>query len=101
MSKKSIEEEIELFLETWGCQEMVSFLKDIIPLFDLYDVDEEDDWVRDNVGEDNLKNVRLIRTVYLMSKIAETHAGKLAILKVNFKDLYKRIEKNGSFKDQA
>lgn len=99
MPKKFIEEEIELFLEIWGCKEMVSFLKDIIPLFELYDVDEEEDWVRDKVGEDNLKNVRLIRTVYLMSKIAETHGGKLAILKVNFKDLYKRLEKTGSFKE--
>jgi hypothetical protein len=72
---------------------MCRFLRDIIPLFELYDVEDENDWVKEAVGESNERNVRLIRTVYLVSRIAEFHTGVLASLKMNFKDLYKRMEK--------
>lgn len=89
---KTLEDEINDFLEVWDCNQQVAFLRDIIPLFELYDVDEEDDWVRNAVGEENERNVRLIRTVYLISKIAECHASKLAYMKINFKELWKRME---------
>lgn len=46
------------------------------------------------MGEEDKTNVRLIRTVYLMSKIAESHAGTLVTIKVRFKDLWKRMEKD-------
>lgn len=71
---------------------MCAFLRDIIPLVELYDVESDNDWVKDVVGEENLQNVRLIRTVYLLSKISEAHAGKLAIIKANFRDIHKRLE---------
>lgn len=90
--KKTIEQEINEFLEKWGCENMMAFLKDIIPLIELYNVDKVDDWVRDCVGEENLQNVRLIRTVYLMSKIAENHSVMLASIKINFKNIWQRLE---------
>lgn len=99
MAKKTLEQEINDFLDSWDCNQMCSFLRDIIPLFELYDVQDEDDWVKQTVGEDNERNVRLIRTVYLVSKIAEFHAGKLASIKVNFRDIYKRLEKQGMEND--
>lgn len=95
MKKQSIEEEIEAFLEKWDCKQLCDFLRDIIPLFELYDVEDESDWVKEAVGEENERNVRLIRTVYLVSRIAEFHAGILCSLKVNFKDLWKKLEKEG------
>lgn len=93
MPKKTIEQEVNEFLEIWGAKELVSFMKDLIPLFELYDVDENDDWVRDQVGELDERNVRLIRTVYLMSYIAEQYAGKLCSVSVRFKNLWKRLER--------
>lgn len=95
MSKRrDIEAEINEFLEYFDCQKLVNFLKDIIPLFELYDVEDEDDWVKEAVGEENERNIRLIRTVYLMSKIAENHSGVLASIKINFKNIWQRLEKN-------
>ena len=91
--KKTLEQEINEFLGKWDADKMSSFLRDIIPLFELYDVEEDADWVKDAVGESNERNVRLIRTVYLVSRIAEFHAGALASIKMNFKDLYRRMEK--------
>lgn len=94
--KKTLEQQIEEFLNLWDCEAMQAFLKDIIPLFELYDCNEENDWVRDAVGEESERNIRLIRTVYLVSKIAETHAGKLCKIKMEFKDIYKKMERAGN-----
>lgn len=91
---RTLEQEINEFLDDWDCNQLTSFLRDIIPLFELYDVEDDDDWVKDAVGEENERNVRLIRTVYLISKIAENHAGKLSTVKVKFKSLFERMERN-------
>lgn len=99
--KKTLEDDINAFLESWDCTQLTAFLRDIIPLFELYDVEDEDDWVKDAVGEENERNVRLIRTVYLVSRIAEFHAGKLCSIKMNFKDIYKRMEKEGIGEQRA
>ena len=92
--KKTLEQEINDFLEYWDCKKQVEFLRDIIPLFELYDVDNEDDWIEKEIGcdEDNVRNVRLIRTVYLVSRIAEFHVGRLCTISVAFKNLWKRLE---------
>jgi hypothetical protein len=93
--KKNLEQEINEFLEYWGVDEMHAFFRDLSPLFELYNVSEEDDWVAETVGKENERNVRLIRTVYLISRIAEFHAGRLCGVKMNFKELYYRMEKEG------
>ena len=93
--KRTLDQEINEFLEFWDGDQMCAFLRDIIPLFELYDVEEESDWVTEAVGSENERNVRLIRTVYLISRIAEFHAGKLASVKINFKEIYKKMERHG------
>lgn len=92
--KRTLEEEINEFLERWDCTQMTAFLRDIIPLFELYDVENKDDWVLEAVGEEDERNVRLIRTVYLVSKIAENHSGILAYIRINHKRLWEKLEKN-------
>lgn len=92
MSKKTLELEINEFLEVWGSEQLISFVKDLIPLFELYHVDEDDDWLRDQVGQFDKRNVRLIRTVYLMSQIAERHSAKLCHINARFKNIWKRLE---------
>lgn len=98
--KKDIETEINEFLDYFNCEKLIKFLKDIIPLFELYDVEDEDDWVKDVVGEEDERNVRLIRTVYLMSRIAENHSGVLATLRSKFPDMWRRMEKKGVSGDE-
>lgn len=93
MAKKTIEEEINAFLDFWNSDELAKFLNDIIPLIELYYTEVEGDWVAQAVGEENEHTIRLIRTVYLLSRIAEFHAGKLANTKINFKLLFERMEK--------
>jgi hypothetical protein len=92
---KTLEDEINEFLAYWDCEQMQAFLYDIMPLCELYDVEAEHDWVQDAVGEDNERNVRLLRTVYLISRIAEKHSGKLALVRLRFGNIYERMELNG------
>lgn len=91
--KKSVEQLINNFLMDWSVDEMTAFIRDLIPIFELYDVDLDDDWVEKEVGKENERNVRLIRTVYLISKFSENHAGRLCSIKANFPGLWKKMEK--------
>jgi len=92
--KRTIKDDINDFLEVWDIKQQIAFLKDIIPLFELYDVDDVDDWVKEKVGEENAINVRLIRTVYLISKICDRHSGKLSYIKCKYNNLWKKMENN-------
>jgi hypothetical protein len=92
MAKKDIESEIRDFLQLWPAQQMIDFLRDIIPLFELFDVEDENDWVMDAVGPDDEQNVRLVRFIYLVSVIAEKHTGRLARVKSSHPKLCSRLE---------
>lgn len=93
MAKKDLQQEINEFLEVFDVKTLISFLECTIPLTELYDVEENSDWVEDYVGKDQVSTIRMIRTVYLISKLAETSGGKLATVKARFGKLYKRLEK--------
>ncbi len=90
--RRSLEEEINDFWETWGGRELIQLLRDVIPLFQLYDVQDERDWVEEEVGKENEREVRLLRTIYLVSKLSDRHAGKLCLLNTKFKGLWIKME---------
>lgn len=95
MAKKDLNEEINNFLNLWDRDRMVSFLRDIEPIFSLYDIDEDHDWVKDQVGEEDLNNVRLVRTVYLISKLADHHSGFLCYLNIKYPKMWKCMIREG------
>lgn len=92
MKHKPLDQEINDFIDYWDHEALISLLSDLLPLIELYYVEEENDWVKDAVGEEDTRNVRLIRTVYLLSKLADKHAGKLSQMKMKYKDLWRRLE---------
>lgn len=89
---ETLESELNDMMQLWGREEMTSFLRDIIPLFELYNVSEDSDWVLDAVGLENEINIRLLRTVYLISKIADNHSGRLCSIKIKHPKLWKKME---------
>lgn len=95
--KKTVEDKINEFIDYFDEKKMCEFLRDIIPLFKLYDVDEEDDWVQKETGTDaeTVQVIRLTRTAYLMSRIAQFHAGRLCAINDSFPNLWKKMEKAG------
>jgi hypothetical protein len=100
VKRKTLEEEINEFLEIWEGDSLAAFLNDVIPLIELYYTEVEGDWVVQAVGEEEAQTVRLIRTVYLLSRIAEIHAPKLATTKVHFKNLFHKMERQGIAKGE-
>lgn len=98
--KKSLEEEINEFLDHWDSRQNYAFLRDIEPIYQLFDVGEkqEEDWAWQQIGgdEENLRVVRLTRLVYLVSWLAQFHSAKLCSINTRFKGLWKRIEKEGT-----
>lgn len=92
MNHKNIENEIADFLMQWDYNKMADFLEDVMELFDLYNIRLGHDWVLDLVGADDVKNVRLTRTVYIMSKIAIKYGSHLYKLNCTFKSLPHRME---------
>lgn len=93
MKKRDLEEEINSFLERWNCDKHMKFLFHSQVLLELFDVDEDDDWVVEVVGEDSARNVRLFRTVYLVSRLADACGRDLLGMSIEFKGLWKRMEK--------
>ncbi len=72
---------------------MFDIIQDFLPLVELYNFDEKEDWVKDAVGKDDVDAVRFVRTVYLLSRFASLHSGKLLTIKTCFKDLHLKMEK--------
>ncbi len=87
-----LEKDINNFLEYLDINKLLDLLEDIMPLAELYNISETNDWVRDTVGENKHRDIRLIRTVYLMSKIAEHHSGKFAMIRAKYPKLFERME---------
>lgn len=93
MRKKStLEDDINKFLEIWGVDDMLDFIRELGSVYELYDVNEDDDWVTNKVGKENESNVRIVRTVYIISRMAEMFSGKLCVTKMNLPLLHKRLE---------
>lgn len=92
MAKKTVDQQIVDFMLDFGPDRLTKFLEDIVPLFELFDVEDSSNWVSDIVGKENEAPVTMIRTVYLMSIIAENHAGMLCTLRMKYKDLWKKME---------
>lgn len=90
--KKDVKETINKALDFWTCSDQLKFMKEVVALFRLYDVDEENDWVEEIVGTEDLQNVRLMRTMIIISRIAEFHGTTLFNFKLHFPNLYKEME---------
>lgn len=90
---RTVEEEINAFLNVYGPETFKLFLKDVEPLYDLYNSVDDEEWIEECEGVAEINDIRLIRSVYLMSKVADLHALDLAKMKSNFRGLWIRMTK--------
>jgi Holliday junction resolvase RusA-like endonuclease len=95
MSKKNfaINDKARGILEIFGPEQLIKFAEDVSELYTLYDVDEKDDWVAKEVGEENTREVRLARTAYLLSMISDTHGKLLDKINRKFPGFWKDAER--------
>lgn len=95
--KRDLEEEIHDFMDVWDKHKVAALLRDMIPFFELYHIDQEGaKELEEYEGKIYEAQVRILRTVYLLSKFAYIHAGRLCLLNAHFKDLWLRMEKEVS-----
>ena len=92
--KKTIEDEINEFLEIFDSKCLGDMFEDFCELFRLYDIDDKEDWLAIRVGPENCRQVRLIRTCYLISKIAENNSSRLFKIKTTFPYFYRKLEEH-------
>lgn len=92
--KRPIEDEINDMMEEYGARHICGLIREIYEFYELYDVDENDDWIEKQVGAENAREVRIIRTCYLLSRMAELHAGMLIGIRTKYPMLYKRLHKH-------
>lgn len=90
--KTTLEQDIEAFLNEFHPTQQTELLRDLYDLFEIYDIEQEGN-LDDIVEPEDDRNVRLIRIVYLLSRIADLHANKLLTCKIKFKNLWQRMEK--------
>jgi hypothetical protein len=92
--KRDLEEELNEFMSVWDKKKVASLLKDMIPFFELFHIDEgAEEEFEEYEGEVYEAQVRILRTVYLLSRLAHTHAGDLCLMNARFKNLWVRMEK--------
>ncbi len=93
MKLEKLEKQINEVLNDWAYKPIISMIKDIAPIITLYAVESNEAIELKKIDPEDQNNVRLIRTVYLLLKFAENHAGKLAMLKSKYPKLASEMEK--------
>jgi len=93
MSMDDYNEEMSKILSIYRCDKFVQLIEDIYEIVRLYNVDEVEDWVADVVGWENVKDIRLARTAFLLSKLAHHHADTLKRVKRCAPGFHQKAEK--------
>lgn len=92
MAKRTPEEEINAFLEIWGIDDLLKLIEELSLIFETYHIEDSDIPIFDGKTKEEIANIRIIRTVYLISRIAELYSGKLCITKIKVPRLYENLE---------
>lgn len=85
-------QEISKILGIYTCDKFIELIEDCYEIFHLYNVDDTDDWVKDIVGDHDIRNVRLCRTAILLSKLADKHANLLKRINRSCPGFWQRVQ---------
>lgn len=86
-------DEMSKILGIYNCEKFIKLLEDVYELVLLYNVDESSDWVGSIVAHDDVRDVRLARTAYLLSRLAYNHADDLKRVKRVAPGFHQRAER--------
>jgi len=91
--KKTTAEEISEAFYFFDFNQFKSMIYDFSSIYELYNMDDEDNWLKEECDQEHEINVRIIRTVYILSKISENYTGMLLGFKLKFPKLWEKLEK--------
>lgn len=87
-----IEKKLQEFFQIMPHEKLIGFAELAAELLEVFQAYEDCDWDEIMANEDT-RNVKIIRTVYIMSRLAEDYSGTLALVRVKYKDFWRKLEK--------
>lgn len=94
MAKKDLQSQINEVLEVWDMPQQERFIRDVVPILDLYyNIGQDMEMFEKEENVMDAATVRLVRSAYLLSKLSERHSAKIATIKMIAPDLWRRMEK--------
>ena len=85
MAKKLLEQELCEYLQLWDGKQMISFLEDVMPLLNVFNTKDDSEWFENCEDEREALNVQIIRCAYIISRIADHHSAKFALMRAKHK----------------
>lgn len=102
MPKKNINEDLERCIYEWIGPKFSGMMDYITLLYKLWIIEEEGkDPLQIELGEEDVRNQRLAQTAYLLSRLADSYAGSLVTFNIEYKNLWRRMEKASLLPDDS
>lgn len=94
MANKNDDMEIKIqeFFEKWSWEEMNDLACFFIEFLEIFEIDKQIDWEKEVQANEDIRNVKIIRCVYIILKMADLYSGKLVSTKMEFKSLWRKLE---------
>lgn len=89
--KRTLNEETLDFINFLTDKDTIEFMQILDDYYKAFDVEENNDWVAEEVGKENATLIRMIKTCVMFSQIAELYTGKLLIIKTKFPMYFKKM----------
>lgn len=92
MTNEDLEEKVQMFFEKWSFDEMNDLARFFIEFLEVFELDKDLDWEKEVLANEDVRNVKIIRCMYIVLKMADLYSGKLVATKVEFKGLWRKLE---------
>lgn len=92
MTNEQLEKNIQKFFEVWDFEQMNDLARFFIEFLEVFELDKDLDWEKEVLQNEDKRNVKIIRCVYIILKLADLYSGKLLCTKAEFKNLWKKLE---------
>jgi len=92
ITNEELESKIHVFFEKWSFEEMNDLARFFIEFLEVFEIDKDMDWEREVLQNEETRNIKIIRCMYIVLKMADLYAGKFVATKVEFKGLWRKLE---------
>jgi predicted KAP-like P-loop ATPase len=92
ITNEELESNIQVFFDKWSFEEMNDLARFFLEFLEVFELDKEMDWEKEVIANEDVRNVKIIRCMYIVLKMADLYAGKLVATKVEFKSLWRKLE---------
>lgn len=92
ITEEELETKVARFFEKWSFDDLNDCARYFLEFLEIFQLDEEFDWDKEVLQDENNRNIKIIRCMYVMTKFADMYGSKLLATKLEFKSLWKKLE---------